>query len=235
MRKKWYQIVRLILPVLFAFFFTTGLMARNMFFMLIFMGSALLAGAFYCGWCCPFGALQEWLNKLGKFLKIPQLKIPPTIERWLRLSRYILLGLSSLGFAAVLFLLSPYGTFYAVLMNNLTYLTRGIIILFGLFLLLSLFITRPFCRYFCPEGARYGAVSLGRLFSIRRNGDKCISCGKCNRSCPVQIQVSNKNHVRNSQCINCFECIAACPVDGALSYQWVIEKKRKTKESFENV
>jgi len=234
-RKKWYQIIRLILPVLYAILLTAGLIVKNMFFMILFMGSALLAGSFYCGWLCPFGALQEWLNKVGRFLKIPQLRIPAAIEKWLRLSRYLLLGLSSLGFAVVLFLVSPYGTFYAVLMNNLRYLTTGIIIFFGLFLLLSLFVNRPFCRYFCPEGARYGAVSLGRLFSICRNDDKCISCGKCDRSCPVQIQVSNKKHVRSSQCINCFECIAHCPVDGALSYRWVIEKKTKARESVENV
>lgn len=233
-RLKWYQILRMIIPIIFTGIMIAGIMSKNIFVMLVFMGSSLLAGAFYCGWLCPFGIVQEWLGKAARFLKIPRFSIPRKLEKWLRFSRYILLGLSTFGFAVVLFLISPFGTFSGILMSNVTYITTGAWILLGVFLVLSLFSDRPFCRYFCTEGARYGGVSLLRIFTIRRNEETCISCKKCDRKCPVQIPVSEKRHIRNGQCINCFECIAACPVENTLTYGWAFKKNKKANEVEKN-
>lgn len=102
-------------------------------------------------------------------------------------------------------------------------------IMLGSFILLSLFFNRPYCRYFCSEGARYGLLSLARIFTIKRDEEKCINCGKCSRSCPTQIDVASKKHIRNFQCINCFKCIEACPVKGALKYSFFYTKKTKEK------
>lgn len=226
---KWYQIVRKIIPLVFLGLMVMGIMSKNIAVMLIFMVSALLGGAFFCGWFCPFGAVQEWLGKFGRLWKIPQLRVPDIFEKWLRFTRYLLLGVSMGGFAIALFLLSPYGTFSGLLMANIVYISSAAWILFGIFLVLSLFIDRPFCRYFCAEGARYGIVSLARVFTIRRDEDSCVSCKKCDKICPVQISVSNKRKVRNSQCINCFECIAACPVENTLTYGWAFSNNKNKK------
>ncbi|MDC7223179.1 MAG: 4Fe-4S dicluster domain-containing protein, partial [Spirochaetales bacterium] len=107
-------------------------------------------------------------------------------------------------------------------------------ILLAVFLLLSLFTDRPYCRYFCTEGARYGALSMGRLFSIRRNTESCINCKLCDRACPMGITVSQVKHVRNGQCVNCFECIAACPKKNTLSYGWVFQKSAKENDNEKN-
>ncbi len=233
---KWYQILRIIIPLVYAGLMILGIMSKSITIMMVLMGSALLGGAFYCGWFCPFGAVQEWLAKTARFLNIPRLRVPEKIEKWLRFTRYILLGLSIGGFAFVLFLLSPYGSFFGLMMSNVVYISTIAWILLGVFFILSLFIDRPFCRYFCSEGARYGIVSLARIFTIRRDEERCVSCKICDNSCPVQVSVSNKRNVRNSQCINCFECIAVCPVENTLSYGWAFSKKKNNKiEDVNNV
>lgn len=232
---KWYQILRRIIPLAYAGLMILGIMSKNITIMMILMGSALIGGAFYCGWLCPFGAVQEWLAKVARFLKIPRLRVPQKAEKWLRFTRYIFFGLSMGGFAFVLFLLSPYGSFWGLMMSNVAYISTTAWILMGGFLILSLFVDRPFCRYFCSEGARYGLVSLARIFTIRRDEETCISCKKCDTSCPVQISVSSKRTVRNSQCINCFECISACPVEKTLSYGWAFHRKKKNIKEVTNV
>jgi len=228
---KWYQIIRLLLPVVYGGLLALGLLYRNFIMMGVLMISALGGGAFFCGWLCPFGALQEWLHKAGRRLEIPRLRISDRWEKYLRFSRYVLLGLSLTGMMFVYFLSGPYSTFLGVLTGNTGLITAFAWAFFGLFLVLSLFVSRPFCRYFCTEGARYGLVSLARVFGIRRKESSCIGCSRCDRACPVQVPVSAKNTVRNAQCINCMECIAACPVKDTLSYGWVLNRKNKLKES----
>ncbi|QEN09415.1 4Fe-4S binding protein [Oceanispirochaeta crateris] len=224
---RWYQIVRALMPIAYMLLLIEGVMSKNIIFMGVLMGSTLLGGAWFCGWFCPFGFAQEWIGKLGQLLRIPKIRIPLKAVRWLNLSRYILLGLSMTGLAAVLLLQSPYASFMGVVDRNMSYITQAAWVLMISFLTLSFIIDRPFCRFFCPEGARYGIVSLARLFTITRDETKCISCKKCDKACPSQIQISQHPDVRNAQCINCMECIAACPVKRTLKFGWAFKKYAK--------
>ncbi len=217
--------VRAVLPIAYTALLLNGLVTKNIVIMLVLMGSTLLGGAWFCGWLCPFGFAQDWTARVARFLRIPRLRIPVGIEKYFRFLRYVLLALSFTGLAFVLFVQTPYGSAMGLVDRNLSFVTQGAWILLGAFLFLSLFVDRPFCRYFCPEGARYGLISLARVFTIKRDESKCVSCGSCDRRCPAQIEVSGSSEVRNAQCINCFECIAACPVKGTLSYGWAFSKK----------
>jgi ferredoxin-type protein NapH len=114
---------------------------------------------------------------------------------------YFLLGLSFFGIAVVLIAQSPYASFMGIVDWNMSYITNTAWILLGILLGLSLFIDRPFCRYLCPEGARYGIISLARIFTITRDEEKCVSCKKCDKVCPSQIEVSQHPEVRNAQCV----------------------------------
>jgi polyferredoxin len=92
--------------------------------------------------------------------------------------------------------------------------TIGGLIVLGITLLLSLFVERPWCKYACPFGALIGLTNLFSIFKIRRNIHSCIGCSQCDYACPMNIQVSNKETIRDHQCIRCNECSSevTCPV-----------------------
>ena len=73
-------------------------------------------------------------------------------------------------------------------------------------------------KYLCPYGAFLGVSNLFRIFSIRRNADSCTSCLACDRSCPMNIEVSTSSVVRDHQCITCMRCTSDqfCPVESTV-------------------
>ncbi len=188
---------------------------------------AFLAGNFFCGWLCPFGTAQEMFGKLGSFFIKKKFKVSPSLQRYLQFSRYLL---ATIVFAHIvdsfvdLSSINAYKTFMGAMSGNLAQTAATFIV--GTFLVVALFFERPFCNYFCPEGIKFALASLTRFFSIRRNSDTCIHCKCCDKACPMNIEVSKGNHVRNVQCINCFKCVAACPVKGTLNYRRVNPLKR---------
>ena len=54
------------------------------------------------------------------------------------------------------------------------------------------------------------------LVKIRPSGNKCIGCGKCNKICPMDVDVQkyieNGLKVKSTECIFCRNCIHICPV-----------------------
>ncbi len=220
----WYQGLRIIFQLLYLAATIFSILGKNFTVAIALMGIALVSGAWFCGWLCPFGLVQEWLGKIGNRLFGKKLKVPQKIERSLVFLRYILLIVGMAGLLFLGILSSPYATFLGALTGMTTYITVTAWILLALFLLASIFIDRPFCRYFCTEGARYGLLSLGRLFTIKRDSANCISCGACDRACPMQVKISTKKQVRNAQCINCMECIASCPKPNTLTYGFAFTK-----------
>ena len=188
---------------------------------------AFLAGNFFCGWLCPFGTAQEIFGKLGSFFIKKKFKVSPSLQRYLQFSRYIL---AAIVFAHIvdsfvdLSSINAYKTFMRAMSGNLAQTAATFIM--GTFLVVALFFERPFCNYFCPEGIKFGLASLTRFFSIKRNSDTCIHCKCCDKACPMNIEVSKGNHVRNAQCINCFKCFAACPKQDTLNYGRVNPLKR---------
>ncbi|MBU0955444.1 MAG: 4Fe-4S binding protein [Spirochaetes bacterium] len=218
-KHPWYSIARLLIQLVWAGLMVAGLIYKSAALVIAFMALSVLFGNAFCGWLCPFGSIQEYLSRLGSKITRRKLRLPVWLDRWLSLFRYVLLGLLLAGVWQLWFFNDPYTTFLAVLDANFAYIATGSILFLTAFLVLSMFMDRPFCRYLCTEGAQYGLTSLIRVFTITRNAQSCTSCKLCDKACPSGISVSTKSQVRDAACIDCLECIKACPQKGTLRFR----------------
>ena len=183
-----------------------------------------LIGRAICGWACPFGFLQDLINK------IPSKKFKGF--NWLKYIKYVILivfvfilpafWLDEMGYSngpAFCEYICPAGTLEGGI--PLTLLKPDLRLLLGklfvwklsllvLILVLSVFFKRPFCRWICPLGAFYGPFNKISLKQISINKEKCINCGKCSKICPMDLKVPEE--INCCDCIRCFDCKSECPV-----------------------
>ena len=184
----------------------------------------VLLGRFVCGFLCPFGWFQELLHKIP-FKKFSTKKLKPLryIKYGVLLIFVILLPLlvtNSLGMGNPFFCkyLCPQGVLEGAIplsianasiraaLGKLFTWKFGILITF---VILSLMFYRPFCKWICPLGAIYALCNKVSFLQMKVDEDKCVSCGKCERACKMDVDVTKTpNH---TECIRCGMCIRACP------------------------
>ncbi|WP_321404156.1 4Fe-4S binding protein [Maridesulfovibrio sp.] len=178
----------------------------------------------FCGYLCPVGFIHNLLNKIGK--KIGKtVTIKGKLEFGLLIPKYILLAffLNSVFFKMGgreldAFIHSPYNfTAEARMMNFFTDMSVTAALIIGAILILGIFIPYFWCRFLCPYGALLGILAKISPVAIKRDPEKCISCGKCNKACPGGIEVDLKQTVNSAECIGCTQCIDACPVEDCLN------------------
>lgn len=217
--RKTTQVLGLLLTTL-GFFYQLPLASG------LLIGISFLVGPIFCGWVCPFGALQDFVSQVAVHLGIKRRTMPTLLAKALQPLRYALLAivlLISTDFIFELLSLDPRANLSNFLAgSSLTIIGWSLIILF---MVISLFFERPFCNYLCIEGAKYGLFSATRVITVTRDKSSCISCNKCNKACPMNIDVAHASQVRSLQCINCLECVAQCPVPKTLAFKVLPIKK----------
>ena len=102
---------------------------------------SLFFGRTFCAAVCPLGAIQDFF-----------LLRPVSMKKWLQsvlgMIPYIYLGLSILYAATSTdFIVCRYDPFIGIFRFNATFMMFA---LGGAFLLISMFIGRPYCRFLCP-------------------------------------------------------------------------------------
>jgi NosR/NirI family transcriptional regulator, nitrous oxide reductase regulator len=162
----------------------------------------------YCGWLCPFGALQEFANRIARRLKIPQLNIPWGVHERLWPIKYIvflgLFGMSlySLANAERLSEIEPFKT--AIILKFIR--AWPFVLYAGLLLGAGLFVERFFCRYLCPLGAALAIPARIRMFDWLKRYRECGSpCQRCANECPVQ-SIHPDGRINPNECISCLHC-----------------------------
>ncbi len=162
----------------------------------------------FCGWLCPFGALQELSNRVAKALRIPQIKMPWGLhERLVPIKYIIFLGLFgvSLGSLAMAEMLAEVEPFKTAIV--LRFVRPWWFVAFALAVLLpGLFIERFFCRYLCPLGAALAIPGRMRLFEWLKRYRECGNpCMRCYNECPVEA-IHPEGHINPNECIGCLHC-----------------------------
>ena len=162
----------------------------------------------YCGWLCPFGALQELLNKIAKAFKVPQINVPWGIHERLWALKYIIFlilfgfSLHSFELAERLAEVEPFKT--AIILK---FVRDWPYVLFALALLSAgLFIERFYCRYLCPLGAALAIPARLRMFDWLKRYRQCGSpCQQCANECMVQA-IHPEGQINPNECIYCQHC-----------------------------
>lgn len=164
-------------------------------------------GAF-CGWLCPFGSLQELLNKVAKKLGIKQIKVPYAIHHRAAAIKYVIFialfgfSLYDLAFAEKLAEVEPFKT--AIILK---FLRSWPFVTFAVLLLVAgLFIERFYCRYLCALGAGLAIPARLRIFDWLRRYKMCGDpCQRCAVECPVDA-ITPEGPIEPNECIQCLHC-----------------------------
>ena len=163
----------------------------------------------FCGWLCPFGALQELIANIGKFLKIKQIKIPEKYNKAsLNIKYIILLTLFVTCFIAPNFLnlgseIEPFKTAISMKFNREWYYVIYAVLL----LALGLFIERFFCRFICPLGAFMAIGGKLRIFNsfLKRRNECGSPCKLCSNECPIDA-IEKNGKINMNECFYCLDC-----------------------------
>lgn len=160
----------------------------------------LIFGRGWCGYAC-------WTAMVLDFLPYKTAAQPRKKIGWIR---YIAFALSFV-FVSSLFLAKVGNIesiiFWVFVFGNVFYY------LVGIALACAFKDNRAFCKYICPIAVFMKPMSYFSLLRIKCDKDKCVSCGKCRKVCPMDVDMTDNSRKRQNgtDCILCFECVKACP------------------------
>lgn len=172
-------------------------------------GIVLLWGrAVYCGWLCPFGALQELINEIARKLKVPQYTVPFAVHERLWAVKYIVLlvlfgvSLDSLATAERMAEIEPFKTAITLHFDrSWPFVTYAVLLL-----VVNIFTRKVFCRYMCPLGAALALPTKLRVFDWLKRRKECGNpCRLCDHECEVQA-IHPDGTINYQECHYCLDC-----------------------------
>ena len=169
----------------------------------------LLGRGVFCGWLCPFGALQELLARLARAIRLPTLPITETANERLWALKYVVLAVlvgstltQGMGTTQALAEVEPFKTAITLRFDrSLPYVLYA-----GVLLALGLFVERFYCRFLCPLGAAAAVLGKVRIFgNLARRAECGNPCRLCERACPVQA-IEASGAINMNECFQCLDC-----------------------------
>ena len=135
----------------------------------------LFYGRVFCATACPLGVLQD-------LLIIKPIQVPKFLQKSLGLFPYLYLGFAVLYAATASdFIICRFDPFVGIFRMGATLF----MMVLGIgFLVLSLFVARPYCRFVCPYGVLLNWMSRLSFKHLSITPSKCIQCNLCEQSCP---------------------------------------------------
>ncbi len=192
--------------------------------MLIF---SMFFGRAWCGYLCPAGGLQECAMRVNddpaKQGKRDRIKYVIWTIWMIAVIVTFICGINDITINP--FYMTDHGISIADISNYVVY--YGVILLLVIPSLIHG--RRAACHYICwmapfmVIGSSIGKFLHLPQLHVEADKDKCISCGKCSRACPMGLDVkelvaTGKNS-KCTECIQCGACIDECP-KAALKYRF---------------
>ncbi len=163
----------------------------------------------FCGWLCPFGAMQEFMHHMGRLLRLPEISVPRWLDQKLIWTKYVvLLGLLILAFTAPQIgdkavEVEPFKTAITTF-----FIREWYYVAYAVFLLVSsMVLFKGFCRYVCPLGA---IMAIGGLIRGRDWIERRAECGSPCQLCKVKCNynaIKPTGEIAYSECFQCLDCV----------------------------
>ena len=197
-------------------------------------GSILLWGrGVFCGWLCPFGALQELINEVARKVKIPQYELPFAVHERLWAIKYIVLlvlfgiSLESMMLAEKAAEVEPFKTAITLKFDRQWWFVLYAVLL----LVINIFTRKVYCRYICPLGAALSITSKVRLFDWLKRRKECGNpCQVCAVECEIQA-IHPDGHINHNECHYCLDCQMTYHNDDKCPPLVLKKKKRAGKKA----
>lgn len=162
----------------------------------------------FCGWLCPFGALQEIINEVARKIKIPQYDVPFALHERLWAIKYIILlvlfgiSLESMSTAEQYAEIEPFKTAITLKFDRQWWFVLYAVVL----LVINIFTRKVYCRYICPLGAALAIPTKLRLFDWLKRRKECgTPCQLCAVECEVQA-IHPDGTINANECHHCLDC-----------------------------
>jgi NosR/NirI family transcriptional regulator, nitrous oxide reductase regulator len=163
----------------------------------------------FCGWLCPFGALQELVAEVSRILRIRQWRVPEHWDVHLRKLKYVTL--------AVILVAAVYPSSIAEKAAEVEPFKTSITLLFVRFwpfvvyavllIVFNLFVYKAFCRYLCPLGAM---MAIGGKLRLLNWIPRRVECGSPCQLCKVKCRygaIEKTGAVNYTECFQCLDCV----------------------------
>ncbi len=216
------QVVAFVHSLLGGFRWETFLVEPVIFMLWSFVALGLLfwGRGVFCGWLCPFGALQEFANVVAQRFGVKQIAVPQALHERLWVIKYTLfvailgVSFSSMQLALVMAEAEPFKTAISMrMMRAWPFVAFVVLLLFA-----GLFIERFFCRYLCPLGAGLAIPAKLKIFDWLKRRPQCgRECRLCETKCTVGA-IDPLGRINVNECVLCLRCqvimndTAQCPV-----------------------
>lgn len=174
--------------------------------------TSILGSRLFCGWLCPGGAIQDQASNANS---------KPWNSKAKNASKYVIWVV---WFAFIIFLWTTHVPL-KISFFNMFDLQIGIVITYFMVVTIIFVFSlatgrRGMCHSFCwmapfmVIGEKLADLLHIPRFRLKANSEACISCGRCDKQCPMSLNISEMvktNNLNSYECISCLECVDICP------------------------